>query len=245
MKTGLYRKPVSRRTRWLLRWSSHCFLLAAVVALGYCAVVWTHAYLYQAYQSWRFDQMIHGAPTSSIGLLPHQAPPEPRQEDMSTPHAIPQPASPPAGSPKTPPQPSAGTRLDLGSQKVIGRIVIPRVGVSAIVEEGADRTTLSMAVGHIPGTALPGQPGNVGMAGHRDSFFRGLRKIRQNDTITLSTLSGSYHYRVESTQVVEPNDTEVLAATSQPTLTLVTCYPFSYIGSAPERFIVRARQRAQ
>lgn len=140
--------------------------------------------------------------------------------------------------------PSSPTGLAVSPGSEIGRIEIPSIGLSAMVAEGADEATLRVAVGHISGTALPGQPGNVGMAGHRDTFFRGLRQIRKNDAITLTTLSGAYQYRVEAIQVVSPDNTEVLAATSEPSLTLVTCYPFSYVGSAPERFVVRARQCA-
>ena len=102
-----------------------------------------------------------------------------------------------------------------------------------MVLEGADEGTLRRAVGHIRGTPLPGQRGNVALAGHRDTFFRGLREIRVNDEITLTTLSGSYHYRVDSTKVVKPEETEVLEDDGDDILTLVTCYPFNFVGSAP------------
>ena len=122
----------------------------------------------------------------------------------------------------------------------IGRIEIPRLGVSTMVVEGADESTLRRAAGHIEGTALPGQLGNVGIAGHRDTFFRPLRNIRTNDVVVLATLTGQYHYRVTSTKIVSPSAVEVLAPSKGQTLTLVTCYPFYFIGSAPDRFIVRA-----
>ncbi len=122
----------------------------------------------------------------------------------------------------------------------IGRIEIPRLRVSSIVRAGSDARTLQLAVGHIPGTAFPGEQGNVGLAGHRDTFFRRLRDIRPDDEIRLVTPDGTYVYRVERTNVVNPRDVWVLDATAQPTLTLVTCYPFTYVGSAPQRFIVRA-----
>ncbi len=125
---------------------------------------------------------------------------------------------------------------------IIGKIEIPRLGVSAMVAEGVEPHTLELAAGHIPGTSFPGQPGNVAIAGHRDTFFRNLRKIRTHDLIRLTTLSGSYDYLVESMRVVGPDDVEVLKASSEPTLTLVTCFPFYYVGPAPERFVVRARQ---
>jgi sortase A len=124
---------------------------------------------------------------------------------------------------------------------LIGRLQIPRIGLSAIVLEGVDARTLQLGPGHIPGTAFPGRRGNVGIAGHRDTFFRSLRKARLGDTISLTTPRGSYAYRVEATEVVDPNHVEVLAPSRQPVLTLVTCHPFSYVGSAPDRFVVRAR----
>ncbi len=124
----------------------------------------------------------------------------------------------------------------------LGQIRISQIGLTAMIQEGTGEETLQRAVGHIQGTSLPGQRGNVALAGHRDTFFRGLRQIRLGDEITLTTFSGSYRYRVESTKVVEPEETEVLDAVVDDILTLVTCYPFNYIGSAPKRFIVRARK---
>jgi sortase A len=125
---------------------------------------------------------------------------------------------------------------------LIGRIEISRLGLSAIVMEGTRHITLRRAAGHISGTALPGQPGNVGISGHRDTFFRPLRNIRTNDMITLTTLSGEYRYRVVSTEVVGPGDLSVLASSPNEVLTLVTCYPFYFVGPAPYRFIVRAER---
>lgn len=125
---------------------------------------------------------------------------------------------------------------------VVGRLGIPRLGVSVMVVEGADDSDLKRAVGHIPGTALPWESGNIGLAGHRDTFFRPLRSIHRDDTITLSTLHGAYRYRVLSTNVVRPEDIQVLYPTGRDSLTLVTCFPFDYIGSAPKRFIVRAER---
>ena len=124
--------------------------------------------------------------------------------------------------------------------ELIGRIEVPRLDVSAVVRAGSDARTLRLAVGHIPGTALPGDRGNVGLAGHRDTFFRRLRDIRPDDDIAVVTPEGTFTYRVQRTMIVDPKDVWVLDPTGTPTLTLVTCYPFSYIGSAPQRFIVRA-----
>ena len=135
--------------------------------------------------------------------------------------------------------PRATPRLSEGA--LIGRLVIPRLNLQAVVREGAGADTLDLALGHIPGTAMPGQPGNVGVAGHRDTLFRGLRNIQQNDVIEFQTPSGSYNYQVESTSIVTPKDVSVLRAGDHPEMTLVTCYPFYFVGSAPDRFIVKAR----
>ena len=133
--------------------------------------------------------------------------------------------------------------IPLRHGEMIGRLGIPRVNVSVIVLEGADSSVLDVAAGHIPGTALPGLSGNVGIAAHRDTFFRSLREIRVQDRLSFRTAAGIFQYAVESTEVVEPSDTGVLRQNAGEELTLVTCYPFNYIGSAPKRFIVHARQR--
>jgi sortase A len=125
---------------------------------------------------------------------------------------------------------------------VIGSLAIPRLGLSTIVVEGSGDRELKVAAGHIPGTSFPGQVGNVGIAAHRDTFFRPLRRIRKDDTIVLTTLNGKFDYRVVSTDIVTPDDVQVLFPAESETLTLVTCYPFNFVGSAPERFIVRAQR---
>jgi len=132
--------------------------------------------------------------------------------------------------------------VDSPASGVLGRIEIPRLGISAIVAEGFDTGTLEHAVGHFPSSALPGSDGNCALAGHRDSFFRGLGGVRENDVIRLVTLRGTYTYRVEWIEVVAPQRVDVLNPTTDRSLTLVTCYPFAFVGHAPQRFIVRARQ---
>jgi len=116
----------------------------------------------------------------------------------------------------------------------------PRLGIEVPVLPGTDDLTLNRAVGHIEGTASPGDPGNVVIAGHRDGFFRGLKDVALGDRFELETLAGKRLYGVTSIQIVRPTDLEVLDPTPVPALTLVTCYPFYYVGKAPERFIVRA-----
>jgi sortase A len=122
----------------------------------------------------------------------------------------------------------------------IGRIEIPRLGISAMIDQGVNREALQHAVGHIPSTAEPGQPGNVALAGHRETFFRALGSVRRNDLIRIETVHGTYNYRVAWNAVVNPQRTDLLAPTDAQSLTLVTCYPFHCIGPAPKRFVVRA-----
>jgi len=117
---------------------------------------------------------------------------------------------------------------------------IPKIHLEVPILQGTDDVTLNRAVGHIDATALPGTEGNSGIAGHRDGFFRGLKDIGPDDTIELDTLRGKEVYRVERTWVVSPEDVSVLETTPARSLTLVTCYPFYYVGPAPERYIVRA-----
>jgi sortase A len=125
---------------------------------------------------------------------------------------------------------------------VVAWLEVPRLRISTAVLEGDDDLALSLGAGHIPGTSLPSAAGNVGIAAHRDSFFRSLGGIEPQDRIRLRTQEGDWEYTVESTRVVRPSEVSVLANSAQPELTLVTCYPFRYVGAAPLRFIVRARR---
>ena len=151
-------------------------------------------------------------------------------------HEIPQ-------QPATVTRPQAGERPRTPDGSIIGRLTIPRLQLSAMVREGVDDTTLSLALGHVPSTALPGQHGNIALAGHRDTLFRSLRGIKKNDLIRLETLSsGSYLYDVSAIEIVDPTEVSVLKTSESSELTLVTCYPFNYIGPAPQRFIVKAQE---
>lgn len=117
---------------------------------------------------------------------------------------------------------------------------IPRLGIEVPVLEGTDDWTLNRAVGHIEDTAGPGTDGNVGIAGHRDGFFRALKDVVVGDALEVATPRGTERYTIERAWVVDPDDVSVLLPTPTRAITLVTCYPFYFIGSAPQRFIVRA-----
>lgn len=126
---------------------------------------------------------------------------------------------------------------------VVGALKIPRLDVTIGVIEGDDAATLSVAAGHLPDTPLPWAGGNSALAGHRDTVFRALQDLRVGDELWLETLAhGTLRYRVRDMRVVEPDDLSVLAPSVQPQLTLITCHPFTYIGPAPRRFVVRAER---
>jgi len=212
------------------------FLLLGLVALDCYVWINTASVLDQAYQDWAFDQTLRGLTPSAGGFVKDEARwlwsrGKPEAETSPEVSALPN------ESPKEQPRETAPEM-----RSVIGRLDIPSLKLSVMVREGADERTLRRAVGHIPGTALPGKIGNVGLAGHRDTFFRALRNIHEDDTIEIETTSGAYHYVVKSTKIVTPRDVSVLAASGGQSLTLVTCYPFYYVGSAPKRFIVHAAQ---
>ena len=118
---------------------------------------------------------------------------------------------------------------------LFGRLEIPRLNMSVMVMEGVSDRTLRLGAGHIPGTPL-------GIAAHRDSFFRPLKDIKKGDTIKFATVDGTTDYRVTATEIVGPKDTSVLDNKSEDAMTLVTCYPFYYLGAAPKRFIVQAEK---
>jgi len=224
---------------------ANLLLLAGVLALGVWAWSNFQRNVFQDWENWAFDRKIHGQSATVDHYL--AAKKERADDAIRTWFGYPRASKP------SPPQPQIGSQQkgsqapqpSLGNGDLIGRLVIPRLQVHAIVREGVGRKTLDLALGHIPGTALPGQKGNVGVAGHRDTLFRSLRKIGKGDLLQFQTLAGSYTYKVDSTQVVGPKDVKVLDPGKYPEMTLVTCYPFDYIGSAPDRFIVQARMVSQ
>jgi len=205
------------------RWMEYSLLFIGLIALDWFVWVQASAVMSQAYESWSFEQGLRGRSSSLGGYLESQWNRLLGRGDSSIPE---------------PPAPSSAP----GERGVIGRVEIPRLQMSVMIREGLDSATLRSAVGHVPSTALPGRPGNVALAAHRDTYFLPLEHIQRGDHVRIQTRQGSYEYVVEATQIVTPRDVWVLKASDQPTLTLVTCFPFHYIGSAPKRFIVRAAQ---
>jgi sortase A len=131
------------------------------------------------------------------------------------------------------------TRREASSSGLVGRLEIPRLGVSAMITEGVTKQSLGRGIGHVPDTSFPGERGNVGLAAHRDTYFRPLKDVVAGDRIRLFTPDGVFSYEVDWIEIVDPDRVDLLANTAGPALTLVTCYPFHWIGNAPKRFVVR------
>lgn len=208
--------------------------LVGIICLTWVASTWLDARQYRAQvrQDLFAQSSVAAARTADTGAVlandPRLAPASPTARDI-------------AAASFTIQDPSESSAA-AGPRELRGLIEIPRLGVSAPIATGDDEDTLARAVGHIPGTAYPGEPGNVGLAAHRDGYFRPLEDIKLNDEILIKTMEGTHRYRVLWKQVVEPTEVPVLYPTDKPSLTLVTCYPFRYVGPAPQRLIVRAQR---
>jgi sortase A len=190
-------------------------LLFGTACLGIYGYSYAYRAAFQLYEGWRFD---HDAALPPVQKLSPGATNAQKAVSLAVVR-------------RTRPEAAMG---------IIGRISVPRLHISVMVEEGVDEGTLARAAGHIPGTALPGELGNVGIAGHRDTLFRALRELQPHDAIEFTTHTGHFQYTVESLTVVDPSDVTVLESDGSHQLTLVTCFPFEFIGSAPRRFIVHA-----
>jgi sortase A len=192
--------------------------LIGILSLGYYGYVSVDAKVFQSVQRRQFEQAVS----------------QPRIEVP----AVELPSATPSNHPA--PERAEPFTMPVAGGPVLGKLEIEKVGLTVVIVEGTDDRALRRGVGHIPESALPGESGNVGIAGHRDTFFRDLRKVEKSDEIKLETANGLFRYAVDFSEVVDPTDTQVLDASSTPTLTLVTCYPFWYVGPAPKRLIVRA-----
>jgi sortase A len=200
----------NRRGVLLLKWLERLFVLVGGVALGWCSFILTEADVAQRLGRERLESIARESTTSSWA---------------------------PAGTP-SPVVPSVLSRPVRGTP--LAELTIPRIALSAVVLQGSDDETLRLGLGHIENTPLPGESGNVAIAGHRDSFFRPLRDVHVGDDILLDIPEGRVRYRVSSLRIVSPSEISVIGPTNGAMLTLVTCYPFWFIGQAPDRFVVRA-----
>ena len=220
----------------MVRWIERLLLAGGIACLVLVGAAALHGRIGQAYASWSFDRTLEGRPVSAAGFLAHVA------------------AGPADGLLSS--RIDENTRKDWSAQRVrafeaaeaaaggkplLGRLEIPVLDLAVMVLDGTDEVTLNRAVGRIQGTARPGEMGNLGIAGHRDGWFRALKRVTPGDEIFLRTLDGRYRYQVEEIEIVEPSETQVLAPTDDARLTLVTCYPFYWMGNAPQRYIVKAQ----
>ncbi len=197
-----------------MRWLARGLFAAGAAALGWCLFVIGEGLAYRELEGRRFDAE--------------------RQQNQSDDVF--------AASNRTARTAVAPKRHPVDLSGVFGRVDIARLGLSVMVGEGVDSPALRRSAGHIPGTGFPGGTGNIGISAHRDTYFRRLKDVRIGDVVALSTVLATYRYRVVSTTIVEPSNIEVLDPNGGEVLTLITCYPFYFIGEAPNRFVVRAER---
>jgi len=250
-KPGIHSHNAKRRlarTSKALRNIRVLLLLLGLCGVGYYTYATSDAYVYQAYQNWAFDQQISGRRGATFADYLRERTPFGFLVGTKSPSNATTGASPKPVPPEQP-RPAQGSLL--------GRLEIGRLNLAAMVREGVDANTLKIAVGHVPSSALPNEPGNFAIAAHRDTLFRALKDIRRNDLVTFQSPRGNYTYQVLATKIVKPSDVSVLRADGGglipaamfssdhggpgKLLTMITCYPFYYVGSAPKRFIVEAK----
>jgi len=243
-KPGIHSYNSRRRTasiedtqvRSAFPWIRTLSLLIGLACIGYYGFTLADDFVYQRYENWAFDRHMAGRRADVSVWLMETTPlggwlayKEPATAAVSEP---PQAA-------ENRPMPSI-PQIAYGS--TIGRVVIPRLGLRSIVREGTDENTLRRAVGHVPSTQMAGNVGNFAIAAHRDTLFRALKDIRLGDRVSFESPQGTFDYKVISTKIVKPSDVSVLEARgNEKLLTMITCYPFYYVGSAPKRFIVTAQ----
>ena len=239
-KPGVHSYNVRRRARRAdavhpaVRWLKQLLLLIGIVCIGYYGYTLGYQSFYQAYENWAFDQQIGGRTVTLLDYLREKTPLAAVMGPAKTQTA--------AGTIRKTPNAAGGPLTPVPAGELLGRIEVPRLSLSAMVREGVDEKTLSQAVGHVPSTALAGQVGNFAIAAHRDTLFRALKDIQKDDQVVFQAPDGTYTYQVVSTQIVKPTNIEVLKGEGDnKLLTMITCYPFYYVGSAPERFIVQAK----
>jgi LPXTG-site transpeptidase (sortase) family protein len=201
--------------RKISRWAYYFLLIVGSVFLIGAIVFYLEGYVFQVYGSHKLRSLATAAAGSSSSAS----------------------ASSSSASAAT----SAGSfQPHMGD--VLGRLEIPRLNISAVIVEGSDDESLKLGPGHVPGTALPGESGNVAIAGHRNTHFRPLKEVQTGDKISVTTPRGNMEYAVQYVEIVSPDDVDSINPTSDSELTLITCYPFFYVGSAPDRFIVHAKR---
>lgn len=210
----------------LLYWAADLLVLLGTAGLLLFAWSFLDGSYYQYAQRIQFEQQVTNPEVAGVSTGIAQT--------IALPETRPQPEVPFQLLPIPPKLPKPDPLL-------IGKLDVPRVGLSVMVRDGMDDITLRRAVGHVPSTALPGQMGNFVVLAHRDTFFRRLRELEKGDKVRIVTARGHFTYTVESLEVVEPAGISLTAPPSEALATLITCFPFNYVGPAPRRFVARAR----
>ncbi len=210
------------------RWALRIFMLVGLAAVGFCVWAVADGVLYQSSQRAIFEsELARGKPQQAV-------PPVNLSGDL--------PAAAPAQS-----EPVALLRrpdVFVPDPLILGSLEISRIDLNVMFREGIDDVTLRRAAGHVPRTALPGETGNMVLIAHRDTLFRPLRNLERGDIARLRTKQGDFLYRVDDLSVVDPSEVSLAAPEGESTLTLITCFPFGYIGPAPRRFVARAHLEA-
>ncbi len=212
-------EPVGKR---VLRFLADLLMIGGLGGVLYWMWALTDGAVYQYTQAIEFAKEIGSAAPAGIPLRVAPSP------DLSLP---------------LPPRAASRTVVTFSKPdpRIIGKLEIPRIGLSVMIRDGVDETTLRKAVGHLPSSAGPGQPGNFVVLGHRDTFFRPLREIARGDVVLVETRQGRFTYLVESITARSPGALPIEGDDSQSISTLITCYPFNFTGPAPHRFVVQAR----
>jgi sortase A len=225
-------QPPPRAT--LVRWAERALFTAGGLCLALAVLGWAEAAVFQWLLDWRLERAL----TEGAGAPAPSSPAAAALADHAS--AAPPPATMADDPPARPAAPAEDRSSAPAGEEPIGRLTIPRLRLSAVVAKGISNRTLRRAVGHVPGTALPWEDGNVGLAGHRDTFLWRLKDVKVGDTLRLVTPRGRFEYVVRSLDIVPPERADLLDPSDTPRLTLVTCYPFSMVGPAPSRFVVVA-----
>jgi sortase A len=210
------------KTQSSVRWLERSLWIAGIVLLGWVGWVWADGRIYQSQAEQRLEQALASRGATRTQLLPGDDSAAGFADSLDS-------------------EATADAEPGLPDD-LVGRLEIPRLGLSVMVSEGTSAAVLRRGAGHLTATALPGGHGNVAVAAHRDRHFRPLKDVAPGDEVLLTTLDGTFRYRVSWTEVVDPDALQVLESTDEPVLTLLTCYPFYFVGNAPHRFVVRARQ---
>jgi sortase A len=211
----------------LLRFAHRLFLWLGVAILVYAGGTAAYAVFYQRYESWKFERALVTGTARNLERGRVSAIARNLEHEVAAPEVVKAAIA----------EEAAGLR----EGDVVGKLEVSRIGISVMVLQGIANDTLIVGAGHVPGTPLPGADGNVAIAAHRDTFFRKLEGIMAGDSIQFTTVRGTYEYVVDSTETVDPEDTQVMESRARPELTLITCYPFYFVGAAPKRFIVHAQ----